>query len=197
MGDHVFIFQTGASDMKNLIQKWHCRNLGLVLVCVIASSGCHQPPPGISSLLAFRNPIEDGTVVFFKLNEKKTVIIFCDIQRIPKEGDDNDASWQVTTPPIGAADKTYKAKGWELASDDRRLDWQLETPDGSSIKVRLNGKEYDASKGNLFLVKTKGGKTEVEQLTKDLPGGLPDRKMVEAFARNDAAVSKFLGIKAD
>ena len=121
--------------------------------------------------------------------------IFCDFRRVEKEGD--NASWETTTPPIGAADKTYKAKGWELASDGRRLDWQLETPDGSSIKVRLDGKEYDASKGNLFLVKTKGGKTEVEQLTKDLPAAQADEKGVEAFARKDAAVSKFLGIKAD
>jgi hypothetical protein len=181
--------------MKNLIQKWRCRHLGLVLVCVIASSGCHQPPPGISSLLAFRNPIGDGTAVFFKLDEKKTIMILCDFRRVEKEGD--NASWQVTTPPIGAADRTYKARGWEIASDYRHLDWQLETPDGSNIKVLLDGKEYDASKGNLFLVKTKGGKTEVEQLTKDLSAAKADREGMEAFARKDAAVSKFLGIKAD
>jgi hypothetical protein len=77
------------------------------------------------------------------------------------------------------------------------LEWQLETTDGSSVKVRLGGKEHDATKGSLFLVKTTGGKTEVEQLAQDLSAVQPDAKSIQEFARKDAVVSKFLGIKAD
>jgi hypothetical protein len=77
------------------------------------------------------------------------------------------------------------------------LDWQTERTEGWNVKVRLNGKEYDVSKGAVFLVKTEGEKTEVEQLAKDLSALQADPKSVEEFARKDAAVSKFLGIKAD
>jgi hypothetical protein len=80
---------------------------------------------------------------------------------------------------------------------NRRLDWQIERTDGWNVKVRLSGKEYDASKGALFLVKIDGEKTEVEQLAKDVSAAQADSKSVEEFARKDAAVNKFLGIKAD
>jgi hypothetical protein len=80
---------------------------------------------------------------------------------------------------------------------NRRLDWQIERTDGWNVKVRLSGKEYDASKGALFLVKIDGEKTEVEQLAKDVSAMQADPESVKEFARKDAAVSKFLGIKAD
>jgi hypothetical protein len=69
--------------------------------------------------------------------------------------------------------------------------------EGWDVKVRLNGKEYGASKGAVFLVKTEGGKTEVKQLARDLSGLQADPKSIEDFARKDAAISKFVGIKAD
>jgi hypothetical protein len=62
---------------------------------------------------------------------------------------------------------------------------------GSSMKVRLDGK------GNLFLVTTTRGESEVEQHARDLSAVKPDWKSVREFARTDAAVSKFLGVKAD
>jgi hypothetical protein len=90
-----------------------------------------------------------------------------------------------------------KEEGVQSSGDGRRFEWLMETADGRSVKCRLGGKDYDLGKGTLFLVKTKGGKTEVEQLSIDVSAVQTDAKSLEDFARKDAAVSKFLAIKAD
>jgi hypothetical protein len=69
--------------------------------------------------------------------------------------------------------------------------------DGRTVKFSLDGKEYDLSKGNLFLVRTKGGKTEVEQLSRDLSAVNPDVESCKDFARKDPAVSKFVGVEGN
>lgn len=90
-----------------------------------------------------------------------------------------------------------KEEGFASSLDGRRFDWQLATTDGRSVQCRLDGKEYDLSKGTLFLVKTKGGKNEVEQLSRDLSAVQPEVDSCKAFARKDPAVSKFLGMGAE
>ena len=157
---------------------------------VIATTGFRQQPPGISFQASVSTTIGKGRVRFFQYKGERGIqtVMIC-----------SDFRGDVTTegPASAGVDNIYKQKGSESGRDGRRLEWQLETKDASSVKVRLGGKEYDASKGSLFLVKTKGGKTEVEQLAKDLSAVQPDTKSIEEFARKDAAVSKFLGIKAD
>jgi hypothetical protein len=94
-------------------------------------------------------------------------------------------------PPI------WKEKGFESSPDGRRFDWQLEKTDGRSVNCQVDGKEYDLAKGTLFLVKTKGGKTEVEQLSRDLSAVKPDTESCKDFARKDSTLSKFLGTGND
>jgi hypothetical protein len=96
------------------------------------------------------------------------------------------------SPPL-----VSKEEGVQSAGDGRRLEWSMETSDGRTVKCRLDGKEYDLAKGTLFLVRTKGGKTEAEQLSTDLSAVQTDAKSLEDFARKDAAVSKFLAIQGD
>lgn len=159
-------------------------------MCIIPTTGCRQQPPGISSQASVSTTIGEGRVRFFHYKGtggSQTVMICSDFRGdLHTEG-----------PASAGADNSYKQKGSESARDGRHLEWQLETTNGSSVKVRLAGKEYDASKGGLFLVKTTGGKTEVEQLPQDLSAVHPDSKSIEEFARKDEAVSKCLGIKAD
>jgi hypothetical protein len=97
-----------------------------------------------------------------------------------------------TYPPL-----VSKEEGVQSSGDGRRFEWSLETGDGRAVKCRLDGKEYHLAKGKLFLVKTKGGKTEVEQLSTDVSAVSTDAKSIEDFARMDSAVSKFLGIKGE
>ena len=105
----------------------------------------------------------------------------------------NTSNWSGNSyPPL-----ISKEEGVQSSGDGRRFEWSMQTSDGRTVKGRLDGKEYDLAKGTLFLVKTKGGKTEVEQLSTDLSAVQPDAKNIEKFARKDAVLSKFLGIKAD
>jgi hypothetical protein len=97
----------------------------------------------------------------------------------------------------GTAGPLYKEQGFIAAPDGRRFDYQLETRDGRSLQCRLNGEEYDLSQGALFLVKTKGGRTEVEQLRRDLSTVQPDPESCKDFVRKDPAVSQFLGTGAN
>jgi len=178
--------------MKSLLKNQAGRIAGLALTCVVAVCGCRQRPPNepeeISSPYG-STTLGKGTVIYsqFKGRHKgvqggQSVVICCDFSGNSVSGPGNSS----------------KIQGSQSSTDGkRRLDWQTERTEGWNVKVRLNGKEYDVSKGAVFLVKTEGEKTEVEQLAKDLSALQADPKSVEEFARKDAAVSKFLGIKAD
>jgi hypothetical protein len=159
------------------------------LLCLMVSNGCSRqgaapdPPAGYS--LGMTN----GIIIFRHWKDGPAFMICADVV-----GGHSSQGSQSQSGPSG---HSYTDKGRISAPDGRRFDWQAQTSDGRSIRFLLDGKEYDLSKGSLFLVKTKEGKTEVEQLSKDLSAVQADSKSVEEFARKDAAVSKLLGIKTD
>jgi hypothetical protein len=178
--------------METLVENWAVRIGALGLACIVAVSGCrqsspHQPEeifPAVGS-----TTLGKGVVIYsqFKGRHKgvqggQTVLICSDING-------NTA--------FGPGDVSKHQGSQSTTDGKRRLDWQTERSEGWNLKVRLNGKEYDVSKGAVFLVKTEGEKTEVEQLDKDVSSLQADSKSVAEFARKDAAVSKFLGIEAD
>ena len=107
-------------------------------------------------------------------------------------GGQSSAGETISGPPY-----VRKEKGFKSSPDGRRFDWELETTDGRGIKCRLDGKDYDLSKGALFLVKTKGGKTEVEQLSRDLSAVQAEAESCKDFAQKEPAVSKLLGKGSD
>jgi len=165
------------------VKRW--RGKTIVLVLLIAS-GCRGSPQPEPPLLSFAE--KDGTVFFLRLKEVGTIIICCDI---PGGAGGIKNSWS-GPPPVG------KSEGYASAKDGRREDWKFETTDGGrSVKFSVNGKEYDLSSGGLFLVKTKGGKTEVEQLNQDLSAVQPDEESCRSFVRKDPAISKLLGVEVD
>jgi hypothetical protein len=69
----------------------------------------------------------------------------------------------------------------------------METKDGRNIKCWVNSTEYNLSKDGLFLVRTKGGKIEVEQLDRDLSSVQADEDSCKKFAQTDPAISKLIG----
>jgi hypothetical protein len=160
------------------------RSFVLVLICLLASSCAQRAPASPDSLYT---TIEDGSIVFFRWKDGPTVMICSDIQAGATSSGEN-----ISGPPW-----LRKEEGFISSVDGRRLDWQVETTAGRSVKCRLDGKEYDLAKGTLFLVKTKGGKTEMEQLSRDLSAVQPDSASCKDFARKDAAVSKLLETAAD
>ena len=171
--------------MKSLLKNPASQIATLALACAVALGGCQRPTPEGASTSYAAASVGKGQVIcsqFHGRDKGQTVVICCDFSG---------------TPVIEASNGS-KQQGFLSSTDGKQhLDWQTERTEDWNIKVRLNGKEYDASKGPVFLVKTEGEKTQIEQLAKDLSALLIDPKRVEDFARKDAAVSKFLGIKAD
>ena len=170
--------------MMSPIKRWVGRNLGLALMCLVASSGCgpRALPLGPAGVVT---TVGGASVIFYQWKGGPAVMIFSDVQ-----GGHSSAGG-------GTAGSLYKEQGFESSPDGRRFEWQMETTDGRNIQFRLDGKEYDLSKGTLFLVKTKGGKTEVEQLSRDLSAVSPDANGCKDFAQKDPAVSQFLGAGAN
>jgi hypothetical protein len=177
--------------MTGFAGSWAGRTVGLLLV-FLALTGCRQhlvelPRTGISVAIG------EGTVFFVRWKGGPAVMICTDFSpRSDRAPVHTDHTSHNAYPPL-----VSREGGSQSSGDGRRFEWSVETADGRSIKCRLDEKEYDASKGTLFLVKTKGGKTEVEQLAKVLSSVPADSRSVEEFVRKDGTVSKFLGIKAD
>jgi len=85
-----------------------------------------------------------------------------------------------------------KSDGSVSAQDGRKLEWLLEEKEGQKIRCRVNDKDFDLDKGTLFLVKTKGVETEIEQISQDLSAVKPDIESFKDFARKNPAISKLI-----
>jgi hypothetical protein len=82
---------------------------------------------------------------------------------------------------------------WDAAGD-QRYEWHLRTADGKTATFRIvPGKEYDLSKGAVFVIKASGDKVEVHQLSRQLPTEPIGKKVVEEYIKNDAEIRKVLG----
>jgi hypothetical protein len=142
-----------------------------------------QPPP--SSPAGQITTVGSGSAAFFRWKEGPAVMICVDIP-----GGQMSTGESLSGPPWVRKDQGYFA----VSAEGRRLDWRFETTDVKTVKCWLNDKEYDLAKGNVFLVKTKGGKTEVEQVSRDLSAVQPVVKSCKDFAQKDPAVSTLLGL---
>ena len=162
--------------------------LGLALAVLVACNGCGSktitgkaPPPQDGSLCA---AIGSGTMTLNRWSEKLTVLICVDVQG------STSTKGSFSGPP-----SVRKSEGSVTAKDGRKLEWRLEEKEGQKITCSVNDKEFDLDKGNLFLVKTKGGKTEIEQISQDLSAVKPDIESFKDFARKNPAISKLLQIE--
>jgi hypothetical protein len=68
----------------------------------------------------------------------------------------------------------------------------LQTTDGRTGQVQIGRDSYDLSAGTLFIVTTRGGKTDVRQLKRDLSAVPLDQDGILAFAEKDPDLSAFL-----
>jgi hypothetical protein len=87
----------------------------------------------------------------------------------------------------------YTGGGSAKAADGRSYKWQVETTDGKTVKFTIDGKDYDLSKGALFVMNAKGEKIEVHQLQRDLSAIPFDARKCEEALKKDAEVMKLLG----
>lgn len=86
---------------------------------------------------------------------------------------------------------TYRQSGSVTNSDGRRVEWNVETTEGTSITLEIDGTRYDLAQGTLFLVKTRR-QTQVQQLVRDLTTMEATRESCLALAETDPDVKDFV-----
>jgi hypothetical protein len=121
-------------------------------------------------------------MVVYRWPDGRVVLICADVG-----GGTGDSGQNNSGPPWVTNDH-----GSQTAQDGRTFNWEVETTDGRNLKCRVNGKDFDPAKGTLFLVRTKKGQSEAEQVKEDLSAVQPTAESLKEFARKNAAVSKVL-----
>src|SRR5262245_4731510 len=125
-----------------------------LLGCLVWLAGCggkvHDVAAGSGSFAYGRTTVTYGT-----WGDGTAVLVWSDT--------DGPGGGVANSSPEGA-----RYRGRARASDDRLVEWECSTTDGKTGPVTINGETYELSSGPLFLVTTRGGKTEVQQLHRSL-----------------------------
>jgi hypothetical protein len=152
----------------------------LVLATAVVVAGCNaanpNPSPG-----GFCLGEGEGIIAVYRWTNGPVVVICGDAGPAMSTGEN------FSGPP-----SVRKEHGSASAKDGRKFDWFLESADGKSIKCRVAGKDFDLSNGALFLVRTRGGKVEVEQVKRDLSAVQPTAESCKEFAAKNPDVAKLL-----
>jgi hypothetical protein len=93
----------------------------------------------------------------------------------------------------GSSGSGPNARGLLRTVDGRNIAWSCTTKDGTGGTVTIDGQEFDLAEGGVFLVRAKGGKTKVEQLSADmsrLQGGSVQEKL-KGLADTEPRIAAF------
>jgi hypothetical protein len=152
----------------------------LIVLAVLALSGCmtRSTPPGASTAAG---AVGAGDYTFLQWNEGLTIMIWDDI----RGSHSNHASGSTSDP-------VFRQSGQAESPDGRSYSYQVETEDGLTARFSIDGKEFDLSQGTLFLVKTRGGETGVQQLSRDLSEVSFDNQAFWEFAASDPDVAELI-----
>jgi hypothetical protein len=85
--------------------------------------------------------------------------------------------------------------GTATARDGRGYSWQVSTRDGMTVHLEIDNRDYDCAQGALFVVRTKGGQTEIQQLARDLTHLAADGGDCLSYLNQDAEILKILGVE--
>ncbi len=152
--------------------------LALLLLALV---GCgRSTPPGPN--VVYGQVLDQASYLLLDWQEGLRILIWDDIV---DGGHHNNGSGS-TTDPI------FRQSGGAQAADGRGFEYYLETRDGQQAEFTIDGLPYDLEGGTLFLVRTAGGATEVQQLDLDLSGLVPTNDGIVDFGRKTPEIAAFL-----
>jgi hypothetical protein len=102
----------------------------------------------------------------------------------------HDATSATSSGSGSTSDPVYRVEGQAANTDGPGFHWTLETRDGQTAQFSIDGTSYDLSAGTLFLISTRDGSPQVEQLQRDLSGIQPNRESILAFAQEDPDIAR-------
>ena len=152
---------------------------GIGLVIFVFGCTPRSTPPGPNTIGSSAPGL---TFTFLQWKEGLMLLLVDDIEKSHQSR--GSAS---TSNPV------YSGSGSAESADGRGYKWQIETTDGKAATFRIDGKEYDLSKGALFVIKAKGEQVEVHQLKRDLTTIPFDADGCKEHLKKDAEILRLLG----
>jgi len=162
--------------------------LGLCLILI----GCHQAPPATHSLpagslsMSWQPPDQSNAVPGI---DEGCVQIMEGIVGV--WGDSPGGSGGNTRSGTNG----FQGEGYLQTREGKKVEFHVETKDGKTGTVVLDGKNYDLTQGNLFLVSFDGQQWRVKQLQVDLSRLTKDPESFKAMAKANPAIAEFFGRK--
>jgi Tol biopolymer transport system component len=89
-------------------------------------------------------------------------------------------------------DPVYRLECDVESADGESFSWQVQTQDGMTAEMWIDGQSIDLSKGTMFLVSTGEGGVQVEQLQRDFSELEPSYEAISALASSDPDVASFI-----
>jgi hypothetical protein len=108
---------------------------------------------------------------------------------------DNVAGGHGSSSSGSTNDPVHRSKGY-AGPDGSGYKWEVDSTNGTSATLKIDGKEYDLANGALFVVKAKEGNVEVHQLKRDLSAIPYDGAGCREAIEKDAEIRKLLGLEA-
>jgi hypothetical protein len=147
-----------------------------LLVFALGCSVSRSTPPGASTITSSTSGM---SFTFLQWKEGLRLLLVDDVK-----GSHHSSGGGSSNNPV------HTEKGGAGTADGRGYQWHLETTDGKTAKFRINGNEFDLTKGTLFALKAKGEQVEVQQLVRDLAGIPFDAEGCKEFLKKDAEIQK-------
>ena len=147
----------GPSSMKKTLNTVRILLPLLGITSFISMVGCERrsTPPGPSSSFGIVNP---NTHFQFLLWDEGLAIMLID----------NITKGHQSSGSGSTKDPVYRQKGSAESKEGYRYEWKLETADGRSAEVEIDGNDYDIEKGVVFLITVTEKETIVDQIDLDL-----------------------------
>jgi hypothetical protein len=154
-------------------------SIGIALVISLVGCGTRTTPPGPTTI---GTSAPGMSITFLRWKEGLMVLFVDNVKGSHRSGGSGSTDNPVHTQRGSAGD-----------ADAGGYQWQLQTTDGKSANCRINGKEYDLSKGTLFVIQATGEQVEVHQLQRDLSNIPLNAEGCREAVREDAEIRKVLG----
>jgi hypothetical protein len=154
----------------------------LLLLAIVACTQFSPPRPN-----AVVGSLNQTSYLLLDWPEGLRILIWDDIF----EGDHHNHTESATDDPI------FYQSGSARSIDGRTYEYSLETMDGLQADFTIDDSLYDLDQGKLFLIRTAGGATQVEQLDLDLSGLSPTNAGIEDFGRQTVEIAVFIQTAAN
>lgn len=152
----------------------------VAIILAIASAGCgtRTTPPGPTTI---GTSAPGMNITYLHWNEGLAVLFVDNVK-----GARSAKGSGSTRSPV------YLETGSGGSPGSAQYRWKLETTDGKSASLTIDGKDFDLSAGTVFVLKAKGNDIEIHQLQRELSTIPFDAEGCKEHLQKDAEISKIL-----